>query len=211
MFTAIMMAMACTGQVCCDSPVYYDFPVYTTRQVYVEDRPVVTRSTVTDRFNVTIVYNDGKYRTVPIVNGYAPRIITECVNGFPRVVYDYSGKIPYKPEWQAGRRPSPPIRTSAPPELAPTPVPVPRTPPKPAPLPEPTPAPRMQVPDIIDLPPAPRIHILPSPELRKPFDPIPRDRIAVPRLPLVPVDPSLRTPNDVGEPRIRVSPQYRGA
>lgn len=170
MISAFVMAIACTGQVC------YDMPVYT----------------ITSRFNATIVYGDGIYRTVPIINGYAPRIVTECVNGSPRVVYDYRGRIPYKQEWQAGWRASTPTKPTPTP-MKPTPRP---TAPKPilAPRPEPTP------------------RILPRPEPPKPAPRLEtRPLVPVPSPPLLPApDPGLRNPRDLGDPRIRLIPSYKG-
>lgn len=178
MIFALVMAIACTGQVCYDTPVY-------CQPVYVESCLAATTPTITSRFNVTIVYRDGIYRTVPIINGYAPRIVTECVNGSLRVVYDYRGRIPYKQEWQAGWRASTSMKTTprpstSKPTLAPRSEPTPRILPRPEP---PKPAPRLET----------------------------RPLVPVPSSPLPPVpDPGLRNPRDLGDPRIRLIPSYKG-
>jgi len=159
------------------------------------------------RFDATIRYQDGTFKTVPIINGYAPQVTTSCCwDGSERRTYDYRGRIFFRPEWQLGWKESSRELPKAPtPSLAPRKlVPLPR----PVPLEEdllpkaPSEEPKVEPPKIEPQPEAePPMSEAPSPltdpeELR-----IPEEYLSFPNAP--------RTPPP-GEPRRRIVPHYRG-
>lgn len=109
----VMTAAMTTGQVFYDGPVYYGPPVCQPAPIVVYGPPIVRTVpapvvrvapptyihlvgiTVRSRADRVIKYGD-VWKTVPIVNGYAPQIREDrYADGALRITYDYSRRIPY--------------------------------------------------------------------------------------------------------------------
>lgn len=178
----VVLATCLLGQVCYDAPVVVyqqPSPVVVAAPLYIDYVGVV--QPYHSKFYDYIHYRDGKFRRVPVINGYVPGVTyTRYWDGSERIVYNYCHRIRYEDVKDIGKvrtrpRPEP---TPAPPRLLPRPEPV-----KPAP-PNPTSAPLESV-----LPPREMPgHLSVEPE---------------------PVLPGQRDPNEIDEPRVRVRPTYR--
>jgi hypothetical protein len=191
-----VLATCLLGQVCYDAPVVIyqqPSPVVVAPPLYI-DYVGVTQP-YRSKFYDTIHYKDGKFRRVPIINGWVPGVTyTRYYNGAERIVYNYCHRIRYEDVRDIGKvrtrpRPQPtrPQPRPQPPKQELVPIPEPVKPPKPTLAPP-------QEEDDGWKPALPR--------------PMPERPPALPRTES-PVLPGQRDPGDIDEPRMRVRPTYR--
>lgn len=125
MFELFILATSLMGQICYEPLVYYEYtcPTVVGPPIYIEYS--LYGMTERSKFWAMTPYRDGRYRRVPIINGYAPRVYSKrCSDGSDCFLYDYQDRIVYEDIMLADKRKRISIEI---PLLGPVPSPVLRT------------------------------------------------------------------------------------
>lgn len=110
MFELLILVTSLTGQICYEPIIYYEYtcPTVVGPPIYIEYS--LHGMTERSKFWAMTPYLDGRYRRVPIVNGYAPRVyFKRRSDGSDCFLYDYQDRIVYEDIILADKRKRIPI------------------------------------------------------------------------------------------------------
>lgn len=121
MFELLILVTSLMGQICYEPLVYYECPTVVGPPIYIEYS--LHGMTERSKFWAMTPYRDGRYRRVPIINGYAPRVYSKRYSdGSDRFLYDYQDRIVYEDIMLDDKRTRTPSRSTIPRTLPLVPV-----------------------------------------------------------------------------------------